>query len=196
MRTTAQSAPEQKERTLLRWRRVGPLVVLVAVAGLMAACGGGGLKDSASSPSNTPGDSSNTASGRSSARQSGVLYASCMRAHGVSNFPDSAISVNDGQVEFNIPLSIKGEPQFQSASRACSTDLPGGGASAKPSANVQEELEFASCMRAHGITDFPDPLPGGGFNIPGNTNTPQFEAAENACQASTGSGAHAGSNGS
>jgi hypothetical protein len=172
------------------------VVVLVTVAGLVAACGGGGSEDSASS-SNAPSGSS-TIRAPSSATQRGVLYASCMRAHGVSDFPDSAISVGNGNVEFNIPLAVKNEPQFASASRACSPDLPGGGASAKPSENVQQELEFANCMRTHGITDFPDPLPSGGFDIPGNTNTPQFEAAQNACQTSTGSstGAHAGSNGS
>jgi hypothetical protein len=27
------------------------------------------------------------------------------------------------------------------------------------------------------------PLPDGGFDVPGNTNSPQFEAADNACQA-------------
>lgn len=199
MRMRARSTAEGSKPTRSRWRGVGPLAVVpVAVAGLVAACGGGGSQDSASSSSNITGSSSNSSSAQSSARQSGLLYASCMRSHGMSNFPDSAVSVSNGNVEFNIPLSVKSEPQFASASRACSRDLPGGGASAKPSENVQQELEFAKCMRADGITDFPDPLPGGGFNIPGNTNTPQFEAAENACQASTGSsaGAHAGSNGS
>jgi hypothetical protein len=120
-----------------------------------------------------------------------------MRSHGVSNFPDSAISVSGGQVEFDIPPAIKREAQFPSASRGCSRDLPDGGASAKPTVNIQEELAFANCMRAHEITDFPDPMPGGGFDIPGDTNSPQFRAAENSCRARSGSsGAHTGSNGS
>jgi hypothetical protein len=38
-------------------------------------------------------------------------------------------------------------------------------------------------MRSHGITDYPDPMPGGGFRITFDTSTPQFEAARNACTA-------------
>lgn len=105
-----------------------------------------------------------------------------MRADGVPNFPDSAISVNDGQVQFDVPGYVKNEPQFPSASRACQRDLPGGVVSAKH-VNLQEQLEFARCMRSHGITDFPDPMPGGGWDLPGDTNSPQFEAAAHACQA-------------
>jgi hypothetical protein len=189
MTMTARSPAQGRTRTIPGWGRVGPLVVLLAaVATLMAACGGGRSHEAASSHSNTSTSSSATHSGASSARQSGALYASCMRAHGVPNFPDSAVVVNDGQVEFNIPAGIKAEPQFPSASRACSRDLPGGGASAKPSRNVQEELEFARCMRSHGIADFPDPLPDGGFDIPGDTNSPQFHAAQQACQHYLGGG--------
>jgi hypothetical protein len=159
-----------------RWRRVGPvLVVLAGVAGSVAACGGGGSDHAASS-------SSNIARAPSSAGQSGVLYANCMRANGVSNFPDSAVSVNDGKVQFDVPLTIKTEPQFPSASRACQGDLPASGVPAKQ-VNVQDELEYANCMRAHGIIDFPDPMPGGGFNLPFNTNSAPFEAADNACGA-------------
>jgi hypothetical protein len=46
-----------------------------------------------------------------------------------------------------------------------------------------QELKFAHCRRSHGITNYPDPLPGGGFRITFDTNTPQFEAAKNACTA-------------
>lgn len=190
MTETGRFPAEGKERTIPRWRRIGPLfVVLVAVATLAAACGGGGAPDGASS--------SNRTTAPPSARPSGVLYASCMRSHGVTDFPDSAVLVSGGQVEFDIPASTKSEPQFSSASRACSRDLPGGGSSAKPGVNIQEELQFANCMRSHGVTDFPDPMPGGGFDIPGETNSPQFQVAENACQARPGSsGVHVGSNGS
>jgi hypothetical protein len=107
-----------------------------------------------------------------------------MRAHGVSNFPDSAVSVSNGQAEFDLSHGIKGEPHFASASMACRRDLSGSGGPAKH-VNVQEELDFAHCVRPHGITNFPDPLPGGAFSIPGNTNSPPFLAAAHACQ-STG----------
>lgn len=189
MTMTARSPAEGTKRRVPRWRAAGPmLVLLVAVAALAAACGGGGSHDAAS-------PSSNATSAQNSAEQGAILFDSCIRAHGIPDFPDSAVSVNGGQLELNIPLYLKSERQFQSALQACQKDLPGGGASAKH-VNIQEELIFARCMRSHGITNFPDPRPGGGFNIPGNTNSPQFEAAENACQARSGSAGSAGSNGS
>lgn len=187
MTRTAQPPAEGSKRVTARWQRAGPLaVVLVAVAALAVACGGGGSHAAASSSLN--GISAQ------SARQRGILFASCIRAHGVPNFPDSAISANDGKFELNVPGYLKSEPQFQSALRACQKDLPGGGSAAKHQrVNVQQELSYAHCMRSHGITNFPDPLPGGGFNITGNTNSPRFEAAENACRVTRGS---SGSNGS
>ena len=49
----------------------------------------------------------------------------------------------------------------------------------------EEALKFAGCMRSHGITDFPDPSSGGGFvfhTSAGMTQSPQFQAAQKACQ--------------
>jgi hypothetical protein len=49
-------------------------------------------------------------------------------------------------------------------------------------------LRMSHCMRAHGITDFPDPNSQGGIGIqvtPGSDldpNNPQFKAASAACQ--------------
>lgn len=151
---------------------------LAFLALLAAGCGGPTSQSVASVATTTV-----TRPRSSSARQSGVLYASCMRAHGVSNFPDSAVSVIDGEVEMRVPLAIKNESEFPSASRACQRDLPGGGASAKPSQSTRQQLQFARCMRSHGIVNYPDPMPGGGFRITFDTNTTRFEAAQNACAA-------------
>ncbi len=61
--------------------------------------------------------------------------------------------------------------------------------SASPSGNPRDaELAYAQCMREHGISDFPDPQPGGGIAIqaePGSDldpNNPQFKAADDACK--------------
>ncbi len=63
------------------------------------------------------------------------------------------------------------------------------GASASPSGDPREaELAYAQCMRDHGISDFPDPQPGGGIAIqPGQggdlaPDNPQFKAADEACK--------------
>ncbi len=53
-------------------------------------------------------------------------------------------------------------------------------------ASTQEEaLKFAECMRSNGITDFPDPSSGGGFvfhTSAGIIQSPEFQAAQKACQ--------------
>jgi hypothetical protein len=44
-------------------------------------------------------------------------------------------------------------------------------------------LEFAACMRSHGVPNFPDPSRGGGIQIPSGVNprAPAFQAAQSAC---------------
>jgi hypothetical protein len=45
-------------------------------------------------------------------------------------------------------------------------------------------VAFAACMRSHGVPSFPDPKPGGGFDLKGagiNRLSPQVESANKAC---------------
>jgi len=156
---------------------------LAAVAALAAGCGGaqpgvarvGGTSTSTSS-----------AAAPSSARQSGLLYARCMRAHGVSNFPDP-VPGGGLDVSGSVATDLKSNPRYHPATLACQADLPGGGPAGKLRAHpsdVQHALEFAGCMRSHGIADFPDPDSQGIFRISGDidTSSPQFAAAQDACE--------------
>jgi hypothetical protein len=159
-----------RKRATPRRRHFVLLVMLAAIAESVAACGGG------VSPGVGSAGSLRTTT-NSGAAQSGLRYTSCMRAHGVPNFPDPA---SNGL--FQLPKGLKHEPQFPSAFSACARDLPGGRPLAKQ-VNVREELGFANCMRAHGISDFPDPDSSGRFSIiPADTNSPRFAAAARACQ--------------
>ena len=104
------------------------------------------------------GSSGKSSSGGSNAKfAAGVRFADCMRSHGVSNFPDPSagggISITPGSgID---PRS----PAFQSAQSACFKMLPGGGPShGKPTESAKlAMLKTARCMRAHGLTNFPDP---------------------------------------
>jgi hypothetical protein len=58
----------------------------------------------------------------------------------------------------------------------------GGSTGASGSSDYQKDLAFAHCMRTHGVPDFPDPLPQGGFPRGGPGNSPQFGLAMHACQ--------------
>jgi hypothetical protein len=118
-------------------------------------------------------------------------FASCMRTHGVPNFPDP-----DSHGDLSITPSSgidPSSPQFQSAQRACSKFMPNGGQPPSPAQQAKmqaQALKFSACMRAHGVPGFPDPQFGNG-NIririgPGSgidPQSPSFQAAQKACQA-------------
>jgi len=136
-----------------------------------------------------------TATGGSAAGADPALSLSrCMRAHGVSNFPDPAAG---GPLV--LPDSINPDaPAFQSAQRACSKLLPGGGPGGASSASVRlAMLKVARCLRAHGLPDFPDPTStppspagqpgglalgrGGWFLVVSDPQAPAFRRAAAVC---------------
>jgi hypothetical protein len=122
-------------------------LALILACGLgIAACG-----------SSSNGASKNTAKGYLQA----LAFANCMRAHGVSNYPDPTSSPGGG-VELSIGSNSGVDteaPAFQSAQRSCKHLLPGGGpGSGPPSPQAMAQmLQVSECMRAHGISGFPDP---------------------------------------
>jgi hypothetical protein len=164
------------------WRRAGPaLAALACLAVLTAGCGGG----SPSSAADPPGAGSPGGSARSSA----LAYSECMRAHGITAFPDpnsqGGISISGGPGSALDPNS----PQFKAADQACRKLMPGSNLSpAQQAANEARALRYSQCMRSHGIPDFPDPNGQGGIAIkvkPGSDldpNNPQFKAANSTCQ--------------
>lgn len=162
---------------------------LLAVSVSLAACG-----------SSSPGT---TALGQAAGGSSKALnFGSCMRSHGVPNFPDLTSSSGgafalrlqqvDGTTEVN-GVQVNG-PAFKSAMQACRSELPGGGHPGSLSASRREAaLRFSRCMRAHGVPSFPDPqFSGGGVRIQigGGTgldpNAPAFKSAQQACQSILG----------
>jgi hypothetical protein len=76
---------------------------------------------------------------------------------------------------------------------SCAVAACGGGAksatssvgNSKGAAQYNNALKFAKCMRAHTVSDFPDPQYPGGFSGSAlaavNTLSPAFESAANAC---------------
>ena len=116
----------------------------------------------------------------------GTKFAVCMRKHGVPSFPDPN---SQGQIQFGSGIDPH-SPLFRSAQHSCKSLLPAGFGqppSAAQLAQVQQELvAFSKCMRAHGISDFPDPS---GAALPEiqptgdlDPNNPQFQTAYNACK--------------
>jgi hypothetical protein len=156
------------------------LAALLALGTLAAACGSGpaspGVAQALSSTSTTSG-----ASSESSSYKSALAYATCIRSHGAPNFPDPTPSGG-----FNI-TNNPNDPQLQAAQQVCQNLLPGGGnqttgGNFTPQQQAQL-LQYAQCMRAHKILNFPDPTGKGLGSLNGiDMNSPQFQSASLACQ--------------
>lgn len=133
--------------------------------------------------------------------RSPVALSRCMRAHGLSGFPDPTAGPNRPvglslMVESDDSLTADGisfaGPAVRTAEKACKAYLPpAGGPPAKVRAQqLHQELVLARCMRAHGVPNFPDPSTSGGQGgLPARLDpqSPAFRAAARECGAS-GSG--------
>ncbi|MGH2883896.1 MAG: hypothetical protein ACRDPA_14575 [Solirubrobacteraceae bacterium] len=158
-----------------RWRRAASLAgSLIAIGLLVSGCGGSPAKSSAANPS-----------GANIASQF-VAYAACMRSHGLSGYPDPQTSASGNNVQVTIsPGSLNPDsPAFKAADRACHRLLPNGGTPAASGPHEQvQDLQFADCMRSHGVPNFPDADRHGAFTLPSTMNqqAPQFKLAATAC---------------
>jgi hypothetical protein len=82
-----------------------------------------------------------------------------------------------------------------SSAAAAATSQPASGNSGQgqsSAGNSSAALQFSQCMRAHGVSDFPDPSAGGGYNFNVNASSPTFQAAQSACQKYFSAGAPTG----
>jgi hypothetical protein len=122
----------------------------------------------------------------STAYEKAVSYTRCMRSHGVPDWPNPT-----SQGTF-VPTGIDlGSSQAQSAHFACEYLLPNSGSqlSAAQQQHVYSQaVKYSTCMRSHGILNFPDPtmLPSGGVSdsLTGlDPSSPQFQSADKTCQA-------------
>jgi hypothetical protein len=153
------------------------LIVAAAVAVLVAGCGGG------SSP---PTSSANAHAAATDLAGSALAFAACMRSHGLPSYPDPQVSQSAGHASVHIsPGGLDpNSPAFKSATRACGHLMPGGGAPAAISPQEQaQDLRFATCMRTHGVPNFPDPGHDGAFTLPTGVDqqASEFQRATTAC---------------
>ncbi|MFL5798489.1 MAG: hypothetical protein ACJ77A_11230 [Actinomycetota bacterium] len=109
----------------------------------------------------------------STTSRSAVAFSACMRSHGVPNYPDPDSS---GQLPKPDARHLGvSSSQLRAAQQACQHVLPNSGGAINtdsiqqcmladdcPRALVQrvrnEELNFARCMRSHGVPNWPDPI--------------------------------------
>jgi len=113
-----------------------------------------------------------------------VKFSHCMRAHGVSQFPDP--SNPGGFSSAAIDALNTSSPAFNSATSTCDSLLPNEGqpTSAEFEQGTINGVKVAKCMRAHGI-DMPDPQVQGNhltINMTHmNAQTPRFNRIGELC---------------
>jgi hypothetical protein len=169
------------------------LIALGALAMLAAACGPGSAAPNVASIGSTTTTTSAAGTALSGgntdlqqAYQAQLGYAQCMRTHGEPSFPDPTLTAHS--VSFGGGNIDQHSQQFISASTTCKRLVPDGGppSAAQMQASIARLLKNAECMRAHGITNFPDPVVSArvvGISLKGlDPNSPQFQAAQKACQ--------------
>ena len=160
-------------------RTFRPLAALAMLAVIVAGCGSG---------------SAGTGTSTGATLEKGVKFAECMRANGVSAFPDPGASGSftiDGVV--NGSSLDPNSAAFEQAISACKNLEPPGFTGAKVTAQqTAARLKFAQCMRDNGVPDFPDPTANGPIidttRIPSMAgknprSDPGFSAAQNKCGA-------------
>lgn len=161
---------------------------LAAFALVGSACGSGDKpKSVAEVKSGAPSQGSGGSAKKPSDKDvygSLLNYSKCMRAHGISNFPDpqpgKGLQVNGNSVGQNTGT-------YKAADNACKSLMPAAPPGDHPVQDRQVALKHSQCMRAHGVAKFPDPDPNGSANLDGDKigmapDNPVFQAAEKACQ--------------
>jgi hypothetical protein len=190
-RLPAVAAPEEnimmndRSRVLRRPRRPWPLrartaAAIIATAGLVllaAACGSPSSTGSAGSP-----NAGGLTASPSTSSEKVLAFAHCVRSHGVPNFPDPNSS---GQFDkTTLARLATSNSQYQAANRSCQHLLPTPSAAQQRQVGAQALL-FSQCIRAHGVTNFPDPASDGRIPDPASLGidqgSPRFQAANQAC---------------
>jgi hypothetical protein len=134
-------------------RRLRPLAAFAMVALISAGCGSNAASETGTASST--GTAGSGADKKLTARDKAVKFAECIRAHGVSDFPDPNAK---NQFEYGVSVS---PAVWKQATTACKDLQPPGTLSGKRTPKQQSaSLRFAQCIRDHGVKDFPDPVNG------------------------------------
>jgi hypothetical protein len=163
----------------------------VSLAVIAAGCGGGTAGGHVARLGSTTTPTSSVSTSRSGSTQNQALaYATCLRTQGVPNWPDPTSSGAFDKSKLTLQQLGVSSSHLQAAQAACQRLLPNGGE--RPNQVELREMErdaldFARCMRSHGVPTWPDytlrdgrPL----FDLHGTTiapNSPPIVAKQLRC---------------
>jgi hypothetical protein len=167
--------PNRRWSLPITW--LAALAAMLTLAVLAAGCGGPKSPDVAGG------------GGSSSVLAQFEAYATCMRSHGIPDFPDPTTSPGGG-VSFQINGGSgsdlnHNDPRFMAAENACRGLLPGRGQAPAPlsAQKIAAEVSWARCMRSHGLPGFPDPNSQGAVDSSKfDENSTAFQTASTACK--------------
>jgi hypothetical protein len=140
---------------------VATLFVTALLAAAVSACDSGAPDPSASSAPPAAGQQQFAALARE--------YSKCVRDHGIANFPDPTIS--DGNLSYgddpSMKTAIAAHPGAIEACKSIQERISQSfGKNWQPTAaDMQKLLQFAKCVREHGVPEWPDPDADGRFTI-------------------------------
>ncbi len=163
-------------------RRAAAAVLAAALLATGCSSGSGGPGVASVGSTGSP-----TGSATNHAGSSMLAYSQCMRTHGVPKFPDPG---PNGDLRLQAGPGTGIDPRssvYKAAEQACQALRPTPPA-AEQQQNYQALLKYSSCMRSHGIKDFPDPQPDGRMQIQAkqgsdlDPNSALFRTAQQACQ--------------
>jgi hypothetical protein len=160
--------------------------VAVALGVTVAGCSSGSTVPTAGSHSTTTAaPAGRSASSGATALAEAVAYSQCIRGHGVPNFPDP-VQTPSGGYGYRTAGIDPNSAAFQGAIQACKALPSPWNSTGQQLSPAQEQawLNWAECIRAHGLPAFPDPtFSGSEVHDSGvGPSSPQLQQAIDACK--------------
>lgn len=145
-------------------------VALLSLSLALTACGspqGDGVANLGSTTTHTgsppTGSSGPSNQGAATSAPKALAFAICMRSHGVTKYPDpgSADDAPSGLPKVSARELGVSSPTFTTATSDCVHLLPSGVQPTQSTSlhTLNRLLRFADCMRSHGVSNWPDPIP-------------------------------------
>ena len=157
------------------------LLIAIATTGLVLSACGASPSPNVVTTTTAPSIGGNGGGGDAGA----FAFVQCMHSGGVSNFPEpNSSGAFPKETPEQLGVSVS---KYRSADQSCAHLLPNGNNGPTPAQQQYEKelgLEFAHCMRRHGV-NLPDPGSDGRIPDPStvgiNQGSPLFQAGNNAC---------------
>jgi hypothetical protein len=144
------------------------LTALVAVGA--AGCSG-------ADPAGSPNPSASASASRQQLLAQGQQWVQCLRTHGLTRMPDAQLT-QDGYLQFppvggyNWKDDLRTHQSIIDACQSIEDRYPPNAFRPKQQLTADDLRklgEYAKCVRAHGVPDFPDPNQAGEFDVTGTS---------------------------